>query len=216
MPRTSSTRMAALMALAILLLAACGGPAQPTPATTPAPGAPTQPAPPGSTPAAATPPSATAQPAGDVEVLGPSADLSGTGMHTLGQTAVVENISTLTLLQAERGDALSSLPPPEGQTAYSFLVEFHWDGATPGPIEIGSGYYNAINFSLRDDEEFEHPVMQSVTIASRPELLFGDLAAGQRVRGWVTLFGPEDSEYVELVYRPVASDPVFFRVEPSG
>jgi hypothetical protein len=45
-------------------------------------------------------------------------------MYTLGDVAIVENVSTLTVTQAERGDSLSQLPPPAGQTAYTFLAVF--------------------------------------------------------------------------------------------
>jgi len=126
----------AMAILAMVLFAAC---------TTATPGTATPP-----TGSATVPPTVSpAGPGGGVETLGP-ASVSGDPMYTLGDVAIVENVSTLTVTQAERGDSLSQLPPPAGQTAYTFLVVFSWDGTTPGPIQIGGGYHNAINFSLRD------------------------------------------------------------------
>jgi len=222
-----------LVASAFLLLAACNGAAVPsdTPAAgspvgpdvsspagpgVPSPAEPGVPSPALPTAPGASAPAAGSPAAGEVEALGPSADLSGERMFTIGDVATVENVSTLTVRQAERGPGLSAMPPPEGQTAYTFLVVFAWDGTTPGPISIGGGYYNAINFSLRDDEDFEYPVIQGTGFARQPELLFGDLAAGQQVQGWVTFFAPGDAEFVELTYRPIADEAVFFRVEPAG
>lgn len=59
-------------------------------------------------------------------------------------------------------------------------------------------------------------MIQGAGVARQPELLFGDLAAGQQVQGWVTFYAPPDAEFVELTYRPIADEPVFFRVQPTG
>ncbi|HUG47873.1 MAG TPA: hypothetical protein VMP67_05615 [Candidatus Limnocylindria bacterium] len=203
--------MRTMVVTAILVLAACSTPALPTVAPAISPGLPPTAAPlPAQTTGAATPA------AGRVEQLGPSTGHDGERMFTLGETATVENVSTLTLRGAERGDGLASMPSPAGQTTYTFLVSFAWDGTTPGPISVGSSYYNAINFSLRDDEGFEYPVIQGAGFARQPELLFGYLAAGQQVQGWVTFYAPAEVQFVELTYRPIADDSVFFRVEPAG
>lgn len=203
----------AMAILAMVLFTACttttgGSPTPPAGGTTPPPAPPA-----GGTTAPPTVPPAI--PGGDVETLGP-ASVSGDRMYTLGDVAIVENVSTLTVTQAERGDSLSQLPPPDGQTAYTFLVVFAWDGTTPGPIQIGGGYYNAINFSLRDDAGFEYPVIQGSGFARQPELLFGDLSAGQQVQGWVTFYAPAEAAFVELKYTPIADDAVHFRVQPVG
>jgi hypothetical protein len=146
--------------------------------------------------------------------LRPDPSASGARTFTLGEAATVENVSTLEILQAERGWS-SSQPPPPGQTTYTFLVRFRYDLRTPGPIEIGGGHYNAINFTMRDADGFEYPEVSSSALARDPALLFGDLAFGQSVQGWITVWAPE-SPFVELVYRPIADDPVTFRMLAPG
>lgn len=141
--------MRTLVASAILLLAACNaavpsdtpaagspaGPDVPSPARPdgPSPVMPHVPSPALPTAPGASAPAPGSPATGEVEVLGPSADLSGERMFTIGDVATVENVSTLTVREAERGPGLSGLTPPAGQTAYTFLVVFAWDGTTPGP-----------------------------------------------------------------------------------
>jgi hypothetical protein len=147
--------------------------------------------------------------------LRPDPDAEGPRVFTLGEVATVETVAELELLQAER-DWPGAPAVPAGRTAYTFLVRFRYDLRTPGPIEIGGGYYNAIGFTMRDDQGFEYPVIQGSPSARQPELRFGDLNFGQSVQGWLTIWAPE-SAFVELLYRPIADDSVIFRVlAPEG
>jgi hypothetical protein len=95
--------------------------------------------------------------------------------------------------------------------AWTFLVRFTWDGREPAGFATGEPYYNAIGFTMRDDEGFEYPNLQSDLIGRQPALLFGYLAADQSVQGWVTFRAPADASFVELTYTPISDDRVFFR-----
>jgi hypothetical protein len=154
-------------------------------------------------------PAVTAAPAGEVSLL-PAPELSGERMYTLGQVAMVEGIVQLEVLQATRGWS-ASVPPPDGMAAWTFLVRFTWDGREPAEFATGEPYYNAIGFTMRDDEGFEYPNLQSDLIGRQPALLFGYLAADQSVQGWVTFHAPADASFVELTYSPISDDRVFFR-----
>ena len=168
-------------------------------------------APPSCSPVLSTP--GGASPAVSDEVaLQPVADLTGDRVYTLGDVATVEQVVSLELLEAWRGWAGAPLPPPDGQAAYTFLVRFSWDGTQPEFLDISGGYYNSIAFSLRDDESFEYPVLQGDSIARQPQLLFGEVAEGQSVQGWLTFHAPANAEWVELTYAPIADEQVFFRV----
>ncbi len=149
-------------------------------------------------------------PVGEVSLL-PAPELSGERMYTLGQVAIVEGIVQLEVLQATRGWS-ASVPPPEGMAAWTFHVRFTWDGREPAEFATGQPYYNAIGFTMRDDEGFEYPNLQSDLIGRQPALLFGYLAADQSVQGWVTFQAPADAAFVELTYSPISDDRVFFRV----
>jgi hypothetical protein len=144
--------------------------------------------------------------------LEPMADLTGDRVYTLGDVAIVEQVVSLELREAWRGWTGAPLPPPDGQAAYTFLVRFSWDGTQPEFLDISGGYYNSIAFSLRDDESFEYPVLQGDSIARQPQLMYGEVAEGQSVQGWLTFHGPADAEWVELTYAPIADEQVFFRV----
>lgn len=148
-------------------------------------------------------------PVGEVSLL-PAPELSGERMYTLGQVAMVEGIVQLEVLKATRGWS-ASVPPPEGMAAWTFLVRFTWDGREPEGFATGEPYYNAIGFTMRDDEGFEYPNLQSDLIGRQPALLFGYLAADQSVQGWVTFHAPADAAFVELTYSPISDDRVFFR-----
>ena len=63
---------------------------------------------------------------------------------------------------------------------------------------------------MRDDQSFQYPVIAG-SAARQPELRFGTLNFGQSVQGWLTVWAPESS-FVELVYTPIADDPVTFRM----
>jgi len=69
-------------------------------------------------------------------------------------------------------------------------------------------HYN-VQFSMFDDESFEYQPEFGV---QQPELEFGDLPKGRKVRGWLTFVGPDSSEYLELQWAPITTDPVFVRV----
>lgn len=146
---------------------------------------------------------------GEVALL-PASDVTGERMFTLGGVAIVEGIVQLEVLQATRGWT-ANVPPPDGQAAWTFLVRFTWDGREPGEYSTGEPYYNAIGFSMRDAEGFEYPNLQSDLIGRQPALLYGTLAAGQSVQGWVTFHAPADTAFVELTYSPISDDRVFFR-----
>jgi hypothetical protein len=162
-------------------------------------------------PAQSSPGAASPAVSGEV-ALEPVADLTGDRVYTLGEVATVEQVVSLELLEAWRGWTGAPLPPPDGQASYTFLVRFTWDGTQPQFLDISGGYYNAIAFSLRDDESFEYPVLQGDSIARQPQLLFGEVAEGQSVQGWLTFHAPADAEWVELTYAPIADEQVFFRV----
>ncbi len=147
---------------------------------------------------------------GEVALL-PAPDVTGERMFTPGAVAIVEGIVQLEVLQATRGWA-ASVPPPDGQAAWTFLVRFTWDGREPGEFSTGAPYYNAIGFTMRDDEGFEYPNLQSDLMGRQPALLYGHLAADQSVQGWVTFQAPADAAFVELTYSPISDDRVFFRV----
>jgi hypothetical protein len=151
-------------------------------------------------------------PAGAEVALSAASDLTGERTYTLGDTAKVEEVVDLQLLEAWRGWSGASLPAPEGQTTYTFLVRFAWDGTQPQFLALSGGYYNVIAFSMRDDEDFEYPVLQAESVARQPILLYGEVAAGQAVQGWLTFHGPADAAFVELTYQPLADSRVFFRV----
>jgi hypothetical protein len=141
-----------------------------------------------------------------------------TGMprtFTIGQVARVEEVVALEVLEASRSRADAMSPADGAQAVYSFLVRFSWDGTQPEFLSMSGGYYNAIDFSLRDDQAFEYPQRNGSSMARQPELLFGEVAAGQQVNGWVTFQAPADAAWVELVYSPIADERVFFRVAPA-
>ena len=146
---------------------------------------------------------------GEVALL-PATDVSGERMFTLGEVAIVEGIVELEVLEATRGWS-SSVPPPEGMAAWTFLVRFSWDGREPTGFGTGQPYYNAIGFTMRDDQGFEYPNLQSDLIGRQPALLSGTLAEGQSVQGWVTFHAAADAPYVELTYDPISDERVFFK-----
>ena len=146
---------------------------------------------------------------GEVALL-PDPDVSGERMFTLGDVAIVEGIVELEVLEATRGWS-SSVPPPDGMSAWTFLVRFSWDGREPTGFGTGTPYYNAIGFSMRDDQGFEYANLQSDLIGRQPALLFGTLAEDQSVQGWVTFHAPTDASFVELTYTPISDDRVFFK-----
>ena len=119
-------------------------------------------------------------------------------------------IVELEVLEATRGWS-SSVPPPEGMAAWTFLVRFSWDGREPTGFGTGQPYYNAIGFTMRDDEGFEYPNLQSDLIGRQPALLSGTLAEGQSVQGWLTFHAAADAPYVELTYDPISDERVFFK-----
>jgi hypothetical protein len=168
------------------------------------------PAGPCASPAVHTGPSPAASSASGEVALLPATDVTGERMYTLGDVAIVEGIVELEVLEATRGWS-ASVPPPEGMAAWTFLVRFHWDGREPTGFSTGTPYYNAIGFSMRDDQGFEYPNLQSELIGRQPALLFGTLAKDQSVQGWVTFQAPSDASFVELTYTPVSDDRVFFK-----
>ena len=145
--------------------------------------------------------------AGEVALL-PASDLGGDRTYTLGDVAVVEETGSLEVLEAWRGWP-SPVPPPDGQTSYTFLVRFSLDDTQPSESSL---YYNSTGFTMRDDQGFEYPSVRADGYARTPTLLFGDLAAGQHVQGWMTFHAPPEASFVELVYAPIVDAAASFRV----
>jgi hypothetical protein len=158
--------------------------APPITTTAPAPGesaGPTQPSEPGE---------------GTALLPDPSAD------HTIGETITLsdfydEEQAAITVLEAIQRPQSDASRGPE----YAFLVEI--EGLA------SSIHYNALQFSMFDDESFEYMALSG---RHQPELNFGDLAKGRKVRGWLTFAGPDSSEYLELQWVPITADSTFVRV----
>ncbi len=126
----------------------------------------------------------------------PSAD------NTIGDTITLtdffeEDQANLTVLEAIQRPPSSTSGGPE----YAFLVEI--EGLTD------SIHYNSLQFSMFDDENFEYQAQDGL---QQPELAFGDLAKGRKVRGWLTFVGPDESEFLELQWAAITSGPAFVRV----
>ena len=126
----------------------------------------------------------------------PSAD------HTIGDRIILsdffeEEQAAITVVEAIQ---LPQSDPASGPQ-YAFLVEI--EGLT------ASIHYNVQQFSMFDDESFEYQPEFGV---QQPELEFGDLPKGRKVRGWLTFVGPDSSEYLELQWAPITTDPVFVLV----
>ena len=126
----------------------------------------------------------------------PSAD------HTIGDRIILsdffeEEQAAITVVE---GIQRPQSDPADGPQ-YAFLVEI--EGLT------ASIHYNVQQFSMFDDESFEYQPEFGV---QQPELEFGDLPKGRKVRGWLTFVGPDSSEYLELQWAPITTDPVFVRV----
>jgi hypothetical protein len=123
--------------------------------------------------------------------------------HTLGERIVLadffeEDQAAFTVLEAIQRPQSDPGSGPE----YAFLVEI--EGLA------SSIHYNVLQFSIFDDESFEYPAQLG---RQQPELNFGDLAKGRKVRGWLTFVGPDSSAYLELQWVPISTDgPVFVRV----
>ncbi len=126
----------------------------------------------------------------------PSAD------HTVGDRIILSDFfdeeqaafTVLEVIQRPQSD-------PSGGPEYAFLVEIE--------SLSSSIHYNALQFSVFDDQNFEYPAENGL---QQPELAFGDLTKGRKVRGWLTFRGPEASEYLELQWRPITADPAYVRV----
>ncbi len=148
-------------------------------------------------PAATTAPTLAPEPGqGTALLLDPSAD------HTIGDRIILsdffeEEQAAITVVE---GIQRPQSDPADGPQ-YAFLVEI--EGLT------SSIHYNVQQFSMFDDESFEYQPEFGV---QQPELEFGDLPKGRKVRGWLTFVGPDSSEYLELQWAPITTDPVFVRV----
>ena len=148
-------------------------------------------------PGATTAPTLAPEPSQGTALLpDPSAD------HTIGERIVLsdffeEQQAAITVVEAIR---LPQSDPASG-LQFAFLVEI--EGLT------ASIHYNVQQFSMFDDESFEYQPEFGV---QQPELEFGDLPKGRKVRGWLTFVGPDSSEYLELQWAPITTDPVFVRV----
>jgi hypothetical protein len=164
---------------------------------------------PGSTPASSAPvispvigaPSASnvASAPGEALLPDPSAE------HTLGDAILLSggdyagDQANLTVLEAVR----LAEPDPSGAPRYAFLVEI--EGRDPETLP-----YNALHFALFDDQNFKYDALDGV---QQPELTYGDLAFGRKVRGWLTFLGPAESAFLELEYGPIlALEPAHVRV----
>ena len=148
-------------------------------------------------PAATTAPTLAPEPSqGTALPPDPSAD------HTIGDRIILsdffeEQQAAITVVEAIQ---LPQSDPASGPQ-YAFLVEI--EGLT------ASIHYNVQQFSMFDDESFEYQPEFGV---QQPELEFGDLPKGRKVRGWLTFVGPDSSEYLELQWAPITTDPVFVLV----
>jgi hypothetical protein len=209
------SRSATLLAATLLALASVPGAALATPGGSPRLRELAQRTPEPVPTCAPSGPDASAVPAAGAPVaLGPAPVTGSPRTYTIGQVATVEHVVDLEVLEAWRDHGDGMLP--EGQARYTVLVRFGWDGTQPELLSIAGGYYNAINFSIRDDQAFEHPSQNGSAFARQPELLFGEVAAGQQVKGWVTFLAPADAAWVEVVYSPIADERVFFRLAPPA
>lgn len=153
-------------------------------------------------------PAAPGTPAGSSTALLPDAAASGERVYTLNDSVEVETDTYLEILEGWRDP-----PGADGQARYTFLARFTYQvPASPDPFGVNAGYYNAIGFSVRDDEGFEYAVVQGSSGSREPELLFGNLNEGQMVQGWVTFEAPGDTAHLDLVYTPISISPATFRV----
>jgi hypothetical protein len=115
--------------------------------------------------------------------------------HTLGDTVLLSggeyagDQANLTVLEAVR----LAEADPSGAPRYAFLVEI--EGLDPDNLP-----YNSLHFALFDDQNFEYQPLDGV---QQPEIRYGDLGLGRKVRGWLTFLGPADSTYLELEYAPI-------------
>ncbi len=121
--------------------------------------------------------------------------------HTIGDRIILsdffeEEQAAITVLEAIQRPQSDPGSGPE----YAFLVEI--EGLT------SSIHYNVLQFSMFDDESFEYLALGR----QQPELNFGDLSKGRKVRGWLTFDGPDSSTSLELQWAPITADPVFVRV----
>jgi uncharacterized protein DUF4352 len=151
-----------------------------------------------STPSASVTPDAGSAP-GDALLPDASAD------HTIADTILLSggelmgDQANLTVLEAVR----LAEPDPNGAPQYAFLVEIEGLDAETLP-------YNLRDFALFDDQGFEY---QALNGAQQPEITYGDLAPGRKVKGWLTFPGPSESAYLELEYAPaMALEPAYVRV----
>jgi len=151
-------------------------------------------------PAASAEPAVSADPpSGEGTALLPDPDAE----HTLGERIVLDDFfdedqAAFTVYEAIQRPQSD----PEAGPEYAFLVEI--EGLA------SSIHYKVLQFSMFDDESFECPTELG---RQQPELDFGDLSKGRKVRGWLTFMGPDGSEYLELQWVPISTDgPVFVRV----
>ena len=125
--------------------------------------------------------------------------------HTIGDTILLSggefagDQANLTVLEAVR----LAEPDPSGAPRYAFLVEIEGRDAETLP-------YNSLHFALFDDQNFKYDALDGV---QQPELTYGDLALGRKVRGWLTFPGPARSAFLELEYGPISAlEPAHVRV----
>jgi hypothetical protein len=125
--------------------------------------------------------------------------------HTIGDTILlsggefVGDQATFTVLEAVR----LAEPDSSGAPRYAFLVEI--EGRDPNTV-----HYNALQFTVFDDQNFAYEARDG---GPQPEINYGDLPHGRKVRGWLTFLGPEESAYLELEFAPIAAmEPAYVRV----
>ncbi len=136
---------------------------------------------------------------GDVPLL-PDPDADWTLGDTVTVRGGVDDQANLLVLEAVR----LAESDPSGNPQYAFLVEIEG-------LDDSSLHYNTLHFKLFDDQSFAYDAYPDG--GRRPELTYGDLVPGRKVKGWVTFLGPEDSEYLELEYSPItALEPAYVRV----
>jgi len=63
-----------------------------------------------------------------------------------------------------------------------------------------SKHYNGLDFIIQDQDGYTYEPSWSFII--EPDLGYGDLQPGRKVRGWNTFEVPENSSGLELIYQP--------------
>jgi len=97
--------------------------------------------------------------------------------------------------------------PEEGTRYIAMDVEVH-------NLSNEEQGYNCANYSLRDDDFYIYDDRADIG-RKEPDLHVGDLASGDRVRGWVTIEVPENITIIEILASTCYLDPpVIIKIVP--